>query len=61
MNHRMFTSTGMISQPFWLVPVTLARNLGFSGVELRRVQGLVVEHEVKLLEAWNEFFRRTTG
>ena len=50
-----------LSAKFWLAPITLARNLGFTGVELRRVQRLVVEHEAQLLEAWNEFFRRTTG
>ena len=46
------------SAKFWLVPVALARNLGFTAVELRRVQRLVAEHEPQLLEAWNEYFRR---
>jgi len=46
------------SAKFWLVPVALARNLGFSAVELRRVQRLVEENESRLLEAWNEYFRR---
>jgi hypothetical protein len=46
------------SATFWLAPVALARNLGFSAVELRRVQRLVAEHEPKLVEAWNEYFRR---
>ncbi len=46
------------SAKFWLAPVALARNLGFSGAELRRVQRLVEEHEPRLLEAWNEYFRR---
>ena len=45
------------SAKFWLAPVALARNLGFSAVELRRVLGLVAEHEPRLLEAWNEYFR----
>ena len=39
------------------VPVALARNLGFSATELRRVQRLVEEHEPRLLEAWHEYFR----
>jgi hypothetical protein len=39
------------SAKFWLVPVTLARNLGFSAVELSRVERLVVEHQARLLEA----------
>jgi Domain of unknown function (DUF4160) len=46
---------------FWLAPVALARNLGFTAVELRRVQRLVAEHEPRLLEAWNEYFRGSTG
>jgi Domain of unknown function (DUF4160) len=46
---------------FWLAPVALARNLGFTAVELRRVQRLVAEHEPRLLEAWNEYFRRSAG
>ena len=46
------------SAKFWLAPVALAGNLGFSATELRRVQRLVAEHEPQLLEAWNEYFRR---
>jgi hypothetical protein len=45
----MGTSIEMMSQRssgwFWLAPVALARNLGFSPVELRRVQTLGAEHE----------------
>jgi hypothetical protein len=48
------------SAKFWLAPVDLARNLGFSAVELRRIQRLVVENEQRLLEGWNEYFRRQT-
>jgi hypothetical protein len=49
------------SAKFWLAPVSLARNLGFSPVELRRVQRLVAEHERELLEKWHEHFRAQTG
>jgi hypothetical protein len=45
------------SAKFWLEPVSLARNLGFSAVELQRVQRLVVEHQARLLEAWHGYFR----
>ena len=48
------------SAKFWLAPVALARNLGFSAVELRRIQRLVADNEAQLLEAWNEYFRRQT-
>jgi hypothetical protein len=49
------------SAKFWLAPVALARNLGFTAVELRRVQRLVAVHEPRLLEAWNEYFRGAVG
>ena len=49
------------SAKFWLAPVTLARNLGFSAVELRRVERPVVEHQARLLEAWNGWFRGSAG
>ena len=44
------------SAKFWLRPVSLAQNLGFSAVELRRVQSIVQEHNQALLEAWNGHF-----
>ncbi len=42
------------SAKFWLAPVALARNLGFSGHELRKIERLVEEHEEILLKAWEE-------
>lgn len=44
------------SAKLWLSPVALARNLGFSATELRRVQRLVEDHELELLEAWYGYF-----
>ena len=44
------------SAKFWLRPVELARNLGFSPKELRRIQKLVVEQQMTLLEAWHGHF-----
>jgi hypothetical protein len=38
------------------VPITLARNLGFSARELRRIERLLRENESRLLEAWHERF-----
>jgi hypothetical protein len=46
------------SAKFWMQPVALARNLGFSPVELRRIQGMLKENEGILLEKWNEKFGR---
>jgi hypothetical protein len=40
------------SAKFWLEPVGLARNIGFSAKELRKLQKLVEKHQNTLLEAW---------
>lgn len=42
------------SAKFWLQPVSLARNFGFSPHELRRIQRLIEDEREALLEAWNE-------
>jgi hypothetical protein len=44
------------SAKFWLDPVALAGNLGFSPAELRRVHRLVEENRKLLLEKWHERF-----
>jgi hypothetical protein len=44
------------SAKFWLRPVALARNLGFSPRELRAVERLVLENQDTFLKAWNEYF-----
>jgi hypothetical protein len=44
------------SAKFWLQQVGLARNLGFSPAELRRIQRLVVEHQQEFVEVWNGYF-----
>lgn len=41
---------------FWLQSVNLASSIGFSAKELNQLLGLVREHEVLFLEAWNDFF-----
>ena len=41
---------------FWLNPVQLAANYGFNGRDLNRIQRIIEEHQVKLLEVWNEHF-----
>jgi len=45
------------SAKFWLEPVALARNLGFSPVELRRIQAMLKDNESMLSEKWNARFR----
>lgn len=41
---------------FWLAPVRLQGNKGFSRVEVNRIQKLVEENKEQLLAGWNEFF-----
>lgn len=41
---------------FWIQPVALARNLGFSARELRDLERLVIDNQQRLLEAWHEYF-----
>ena len=45
-----------LSAKFWLKPVVLAKNIGFRGKELRKLESLVRENQNKLVEAWNEYF-----
>ena len=47
---------GDASAKFWLTPVSLARNAGFSARELGVLQRLVGAHCADLIEAWHEFF-----
>ena len=48
-----------LSVKFWLEPVSLARNRGFSARELRVLESIVEERRVSFLEAWNEYFGNT--
>ena len=45
-----------LSAKFWLGPVVLARNLGFSARELRKIERILTEHEQELMEAWYGYF-----
>ena len=42
---------------FWLNPVRLTYNFGFSPSELSKVEAWVRQHEAALIEAWHEYFR----
>ena len=42
---------------FWLEPIQLANNCGYSNKELRSIANLTVENRQSLLEKWHEFFR----
>ena len=41
---------------FWLSPLRIARNNGFSRAEIRRVENLVSDNVEALRTAWHEFF-----
>ena len=44
------------SAKFWIRPVNLARNAGFSARELRRIYRLVCEREAEIGKAWDGYF-----
>ncbi|OGK08255.1 MAG: hypothetical protein A2W80_12150 [Candidatus Riflebacteria bacterium GWC2_50_8] len=44
------------SAKFWLEPVSLAANIGFSSVELKKIEKTVIMKQKDFLEAWHEFF-----
>lgn len=41
---------------FWIDPIRLERSVGFSSKELRRIEGVIVDHHLQLLDSWNDFF-----
>ena len=46
---------------FWLAPVRMAYNYGFSPTELNRIAALVQEHEAALSKAWHDYFKHRNG
>ncbi|MCP4358430.1 MAG: DUF4160 domain-containing protein [Chloroflexi bacterium] len=45
-----------LSVKFWISPVALARNLGFSPKEMQKIARVLTKNEDELLEAWHERF-----
>ena len=43
---------------FWLQPVDLAKNVGFSQTELNRAERIIEDNETAMLERWNEHLNR---
>ena len=41
---------------YWLVPVALETNYGFSSRDLTEIEKHVQDHQQELLEAWNDYF-----
>jgi hypothetical protein len=46
------------SAKFWLEPIMLSRNVGFAAHELRRIENIIQEHKLLLMEQWNEHFNK---
>ena len=42
---------------FWLEPIALASNLGYSAKDLRHIEKIIIDNQQRLLEAWNEYFK----
>jgi len=42
---------------FWLSPVERRDSWGYTDREIARIRRLVVDHQAKLLKAWDDFFR----
>jgi len=42
---------------FWLDPIRLQSNRGFSRAEIGRIQRLLSDYQQQLIEAWHEYFR----
>jgi hypothetical protein len=49
-----------MSTKFWLHPVSLAVNLGFSATELRKIERFLRQYQSELLERWDEEYGRTS-
>ena len=45
-----------LSAKFWLEPVQLSRNIGFSPKDLRVIEKMIVEHKEELQEKWDGYF-----
>ena len=46
---------------FWLAPVRLEYNHGFSQMELKQIAAIIRQHEAALTKAWHEYFKRRNG
>ena len=52
---------GGASCKFWLSPAQLARNHGFSDIELNKIRGIILSKQDLLLAKWHEYFNRHNG
>jgi hypothetical protein len=52
---------GGSSCKFWLTPISLAHNHGFSDIELNRIRDILIEKQDYLVFKWHEYFNRRTN
>lgn len=45
-----------LSAKYWLEPVALARNIGYSAKELKEIEAKVSEEQAAFVEAWRVHF-----
>lgn len=45
------------SAKFWLVPLKLAKNMGFTDNELKEISEKLNQDKEVILDAWNKYFR----
>ncbi len=57
----MHVDRGDESTKFWLEPVRLAYNLGFSAKELRKIETIAAEHQEQFVEAWHGYLGAEGG
>ena len=41
---------------YWLTPIRLQNSGGFNRTEIDRIQKIIQEYHVQLMEGWNEYF-----
>jgi hypothetical protein len=54
--HHIHVDGSDASAKFWLKPVSLHYNLGFSARELRAIERVVIEHRQQFVKAWDAYF-----
>ncbi|HVR41424.1 MAG TPA: DUF4160 domain-containing protein [Thermoanaerobaculia bacterium] len=47
---------GDLTAKFWLTPVSLHYNKGYSAREMRSIERIVIEHRNEFIKAWDDYF-----
>jgi hypothetical protein len=50
-----------LTAKFWLEPILLANNIGFSDREVRKITAIVTENKTLFWESWHEYFSNSDG